>query len=636
MPRLLPHLSTLLLVLCLAACATVPSQNGALPAASGSVVAAETAEANGDWQQAASEWLAIAAKADDLALHNYNYRAVEALLKAEDALRARVVFDSIETQFLAPQLQASLPLTQAALLLAEGRPGEALVVLPLSAGELASADLAPRFLWLRATAFAEQGALVPAIEDFSARDRLLIGGGAEQRDWQLKLWPLLVTTESRLLKEGVRRNATTEVAGWLRLGLIGKDEWLDVAGFERKLDEWEAKHPLHAAKLVLVPALRAAHARRQKAPDNIAVMLPLTGRYAAVGSAVRDGLLAAWYEQGAGAALSKLNFVDTEAVSANDWLEQQGEAESLALIGPLRKEKVDALAALVLPETLLWLPLNQASVKQAAINKDIGLTPEMTGVVALALSPEQEAQAVAERMGREGHRRALVIAAEGDWGQRVSDAFTERFIKTGGKVVGVERYDSAKSDHGDTIQRALLLNQSERRHARVTRALGRNVMFEARRRVDVDAVFAPGMPRALRALRPQLKFYHAGALPVYATSHVWQGKINPAADLDLNGVRFADMPWNLQPTARDKRLKQKIEEAGGNAKRGSFFALGADALRVLPILSDRDATFPWVFPGATGQLEPGTEGMLKRKLVWAEFKKGKPRLLSAANLSASR
>lgn len=599
----------------LAACASVPSQQeSSLPVAQGSVVAAESAEAREDWQQAAAEWLALADVRTDAEAQYFRVRGLSALLSDEDVLRARVVFDSIDQTLLSPADQERAAVLQADLLLQEGRPGEALVVLPLVLAVDADVGLRARFLAVRATAFAEQGALISAIEDFTARNRLLLGAESDQA-WQLKLWPLLVGSDELLLREGLRRTSSQDVAGWLRLALVGQQEWLAPTQFERSLDTWQAQNTLHAANALLLPALREAHALRQTYPDRIAVLLPLSGRYAAVGASVRDGLLAAWYAGGA-SEKGRFEFVDTEKTAPAEWLASQDELSGLAVIGPLRKEKIDELLAAELSPEMLWLPLNQASVTDSDYQ-----------VQALALSPEQEAEIVAERMSREGHRRALVIAAQGDWGYRVVEAFKKRFVETGGKVVGVERYPTGQSDYGDTIQRALLLDQSERRHARMTRTLARNIEFEPRRRSDVDAVFAPGQPRALRALRPQLKFYRASGLPVYATSHVWAGKENPAADLDLNGVRFPSMPWSLQPLQRDQRLKGEILKAGGTAKRDRFYALGADALRVLPILADRQTGFPWVFPGGTGQLEAGDEGLIQRRLVWAYFRKGKPVLL---------
>lgn len=613
------------LALLIGACASVPSsQQHGLPQAQGTAAAAEGAEAQQNWQQASAEWLALAGVRLDAEAQYYRSRALGALLNAEDAARARLVFDSLDQSLLAPVDVERTAVLQAELLLQEGRPGEALVALPLSLQIAGTGALQARFLEVRGMALAQQGALIPAIEDFTARSRLG-AAGPDAQAWQFKLWPLLISADEETLRQGVRTAPSAEVSGWLRLALIGRQEWVQPGLFDSRLDGWQARNSLHAANASLLPALRSAHALRQAYPEKITVLLPLSGRFASVGVAIRDGMLAAWYRDGV-AGQSTLQFLDTESLSISEWLAAQADAERLAVVGPLRKEKVDEFYALTADTNLLWLPLNQIEQSQEQQVQVV----DQTLFPALALSPEQEAGLVADRMSKEGHRRALVIAAEGDWGQRVVAAFQQRFVESGGKVVGVERYQTGQSDYGDTIQRALLLDQSERRHAQLTRVLGRNIEFEARRRSDVDAVFAPGQPRSLRALRPQLKFYRASGLPVFATSHVWGGRENPAADLDLNGVRFPAMPWSLKPLERDERLKLDIAKAGGSEQRGRFYALGADAIRLLPILADQETGFPWVFPGGTGLLDAGKGGLLGRDLVWAYFRKGKPVLLPTA------
>ena len=620
----------LLLIGLLAGCATTGGNSSqTLPAASGSVAQAEAAESRGDWQRAAAEWLSLATRLDGVDVESYRMRAAAALVRAEDVLRARAVFNSINAALLPAAYRQELSIVTAELLLLEGRPAEALVVLPLQAPE--SLALQYRFLSARAQAFAEQGALVSAIEDYSHLNRLMPNADvAAAQSWQFVLWPQLVKTNPALLKKALRSANSDEVRGWLQLGLLGQQEWMAPRGFDDLLLEWESRHSLHSARVALVPALRESHARRQAYPRRIAILLPLTGRFAGAGIALRDGAIATWQQiaNTGDQVLPELLFIDTEQGSSADWLAQIGataDDQQTAVIGPLRKEKVDELLAEYSDHPdFLWLPLNQSSALD-------GRQP-----LALALSPEQEAGLVADRISREGHRLALVIAAEGDWGDRVIEAFRSRFVNSGGKVVGIERYNSAQSDYGETTQQALLLTDSERRHKRMTKALGRNIEFEPRRREDVDAVFAPGFPRALRALRPQLKFHRASRLPVYATTQVWDGSTNTAADLDLNGLRFAAMPWNLSPSASDEELKQEIARAGGSARRGSFYALGSDAIKILPMLTDRDGSFPWVYPGSTGYLAPGENGLLDRRLLWAEFVKGKPRPLPAPVLSSER
>ncbi len=58
-------------------------------------------------------------------------------------------------------------------------------------------------------------------------------------------------------------------------------------------------------------------------------------------------------------------------------------------------------------------------------------------------------------------------------------------------------------------------------------------------------IFMLATPRQARLINPQLSFYRASRLPVYATSQVYTGYPDSSLDTDLNNVAFCDMPWIL-------------------------------------------------------------------------------------------
>src|SRR5205823_5983563 len=66
-----------------------------------------------------------------------------------------------------------------------------------------------------------------------------------------------------------------------------------------------------------------------------------------------------------------------------------------------------------------------------------------------------------------------------------------------------------------------------------------------KRRQDADMIFMIAPPEYARQIKPLLNYYYAGNLPIYATSHVYQGIPNAALDNDLNGIQFCDMPWTI-------------------------------------------------------------------------------------------
>ena len=89
-----------------------------------------------------------------------------------------------------------------------------------------------------------------------------------------------------------------------------------------------------------------------------------------------------------------------------------------------------------------------------------------------------------------------------------------------------------------------------------------------------------------RQIRPLLRYFFAGNIPVYATSQIYSGRPNPQRDADLNGVMFCDMPWVLSPSNLSPsslaRIQQQVQTAWPDsyANNAKLYALGVDAYRV--------------------------------------------------------
>ena len=152
--------------------------------------------------------------------------------------------------------------------------------------------------------------------------------------------------------------------------------------------------------------------------------------------------------------------------------------------------------------------------------------------------------------------------------------------------------------------------------------------FSSRRRQDIDFIFLAADAKHGRLIKPQLNYWRAARIPVYATSKIFTGQRNPTQDIDLNGIRFGDMPWMLaqRGTIYQLRLLQgKWSYAYSQLDR--LFALGMDSYAIIPQLnhiSDEDGTR---FGGVTSGISLDKYGRFHRQLVWARFKRGAPQLL---------
>jgi outer membrane PBP1 activator LpoA protein len=171
---------------------------------------------------------------------------------------------------------------------------------------------------------------------------------------------------------------------------------------------------------------------------------------------------------------------------------------------------------------------------------------------------------------------------------------------------------------------------SQRRYKAISALVGGTLQFTPRRRDDLEFVFFGGQPVNGRLVRQQLKFYYAGDLPVYSVSDVFEP--NPAANQDLEGVAFVDMPWMTSEATAIGDLRATVGTLwpGSARRRGRLFAMGHDAWLLVGAL--RRGPLPFVAPlaGLTGRLTVDAAGRVHRTLDWSAIgADGLPRPLGA-------
>ena len=288
------------------------------------------------------------------------------------------------------------------------------------------------------------------------------------------------------------------------------------------------------------------------------------------------------------------------------------------VIGPLLKSNISRLVQSGVVQTPV-LALNR-------IEEAVSFSQP---VYQFGLDPGNEARQTAERARLDGHQRIVALVPDSAWGDRVLAAFADYWQKSGGELMGVDRYPARTTDFSQYIKRIFNLDRSKQRHRNLEYRLGVKLEYEPRRRQDVDAVFIVAFPREARQIKPQLDYHHASDLPVYATSHAYSGSPQPDKDRDLNGIRFCDSPWILA-AGIEKDIRRRLASSWG--KRANhyqrLFSLGVDAYRLIPWLQTMTGSFNnRDFNGVTGIITLDESRHLQRRLDCAEFRKGRPQLL---------
>ncbi|WP_323752905.1 penicillin-binding protein activator [Marinobacter sp.] len=437
-----------------------------------------------------------------------------------------------------------------------------------------------------------------------------------------KIWDQLKTVSTTELQSNTSNAIGFENQGWLELTstLRNTDSNLDAQG--RLIRQWQNNWPGHPAAQTLPKELALLADISASRPENIVLTLPLNGPLASAGKAIRDGFIAAYYnDNSANQSKTDIRVIDTANQSFRDLYGKLSSSKADLVVGPLEKEGLAELSG------MNTLPVPVLGLNYLPSNSKIP-----NGLYQFGLSAEDEARQIATQLAEDNITRILGLIPNGEWGDRVATALTEKLQETGVTALHVQRFfpeDNLRAITADVLG----VTVSRERAINVERTIGLNVEFEPRPRQDAEAIVMVAAPTIARQFKPLFAFYYAGDLPVYAPSITYEGVPNPSRDRDLNNVIFTDIPWIL---AEDTPLRSDAEQylRGTKGQLGRLFAMGADAWQLskrLPLLQQvKDAAIN----GHTGTLTMTPSGSIHREQLWAKFINGTPEVLETKSPDA--
>ncbi|WP_086480668.1 penicillin-binding protein activator [Oceanospirillum sanctuarii] len=543
----------------------------------------------------------------------YQLRAAEILAqegKPDAALRLLAKIHAYRLPF---SLQKRFVFLSAELSLGTGEGWQALIALN-NTGNLIYDRLSPTEQ-MSLTAYRAHAYGILGYHEASAREYLLLArqqtGQPAQQAYE-QLWQALLNITLNDIRSLMDSEKDDELRGWLDLARVRKEAANNLDQFNAELSRWLRHWSDHPGALALPRDMAFLVEISRNPVQHIAVFLPQSGPLARAGNAIRDGIVAAAVDARAqSAATPKLSFYDSNTMSLDELYRAAMAAGAEVAIGPLSKNKVTELqerGALALP-TL-------------ALNYGTNAETENNQLFQYAISAEDEASQAAKTAWQDGKKRALTLTPASDWGGRALTAFETTWSEQGGTVAETAMY-SGKTNLGLSIEKMLEVDKSERRWRRMSQILDQKIEFEPRRRQDIDMMFLVATPATARQVKPALAFYYAADLPVYATSHLYNGKASPSRDQDLNGINFCDIPWFLE---NDSSLKRQIDKAWPDEtnRYGRLFAMGTDALQLAGRLRMLQALPDSKVYGATGALSMQGNQTIQRQLEWATFVRGRP------------
>ncbi|MDH5324310.1 MAG: penicillin-binding protein activator [Gammaproteobacteria bacterium] len=648
--RPLGHLLTILMILQLAACGTVaPPQSIPAPPTipDARVLTTPTEEEaevvvemqpeelqrreqpaqglinSGRYLDAALLLTELAASLPTPQKQDYQLRVSSLLLLGNYILQAEQVLKETDVRPLGLEMRLRKDLLDAQLALAKQQPNVALKKLRQLTDEIRTA--APpqqkEFYQIQIDIYSAIGDFANAAHARSIVEVLLDDPMEALENQEILLRDLQKLT-ARELSALAAQTKDPIFTGWLELAKVAKTA-ADLQQAEQGITDWQSRYPQHPVQNSIINAIMAKQPEALGRPTRIAVMLPMSGRYEKAATAIRNGFLTAYFAEQKGQPRPEIRFYDEgdDPDNITDIYQKAVDEGADFVVGPLNKQAVTNLTRYNHLQGGV-LSLNYGDIEE------IGNPP--FNFFQMSLSPEQEAIHVAEHAWLDGHMQAAAIYPDSDWGTRIFNAFKSRWEELGGVIVEHQTYDMKKSDYAAPIKQLLNIDESENRHQNIRRFIGEKFFYEPRRRDDVDFIFMAAYSRQGRLLRPQLKFHRAANIPVYSTSHVYSGSLKANMDRDMNGVRFSDMPWTLTHDKNNELLKEQIKTVWPNTSNRymRLFALGIDAYRIIPELNRLRRNRFTSIQGTTGILYLDVSNRIQRRLLWAQFRKGEPKVLA--------
>ena len=603
------------LVVVLSACQSTP------PATRAPVTTAPTAETSESITIPLPDILSPGAQAfpSDLPLFDssddYRLQQAVTLFLSGNAGLALDMLDSIEDNSLTTDQRTRKRILQATILLQAGGSLQAQQVLRGRA-ESFQPETLTFFYLVQAKASIAQGETADALKALINREQFLRTDEVVEN--QLLIWNILMLADKQKLLMIQQNDISVELAGWIELAIIVKKSSA-YPGTEQAVNNWRISNFSHPANaIVLEQIIRETGSFLQ--PKRIAFLLPLTSSYGSAASAIRDGFETMNNEQVASSRY-QVRYYDygRDANATALYYNQAINDGADIVVGPLGRQSIDSL----LSSTTVNVPtvlLSPPSDEQNSVQQNL---------YQFSLSQELEAQQTAERAWLDGHRRGVILFPQTPIGERMASAFTDRFSQLGGVIVSSASFSAEGSDYSSTVRQLLSVDRSDQRIAEMKNLLGGKITAEARRRQDIDFIFLTATSANARLIKPVLDFFYAHDLPIYSTSRIFSGKLDPVNDADLERIRFPDMPWMIATNIELESLRTFLQGSwpGSQTSYNRLYGIGMDIFSILPRLERMRSNPQLYYQGLSGNLSIDEDGTIDRQMLWAIFRKGTPTLL---------
>jgi outer membrane PBP1 activator LpoA protein len=444
------------------------------------------------------------------------------------------------------------------------------------------------------------------------------------------IWRLVQNLNQKQLEDATLQEPSLKQ--WTQLSLIVLDYGLQPNELQIAVQDWQSRNPNHPLSVSLPNEITEAINSQQLSASKIAVLLPLTGRLSAQGSAIKQGILSAYYAAAKDYEKQQMvtpliQFFDSNAA---DFPVEGAYEEFDVIIGPLLKNKITALME-VIPAEKTVLALNRIDNQAETELADMSSLNRFY----FALAPEDEAEQLAQTVFEKGAKNPVIIADNSAATKRMADAFLSRWAdisEPSAKQPKLTLFTDNLTLRASMTE-ALDVQQSKARIKLIEDIVPSEVHAVPRNRRDVDAIVVFASAEQTELLNPiiesSLSPFNDKKVPVYATHRSYSLNLSNNSLRDLRNLTFSDMPWML-PKHNWQDLAQETStlwpQQSDTLRR--LFALGFDSFNLLPSLHAMKALPNISVSGLTGELNIKKDGTIHRSLPYGFIDNDRVRLIA--------
>jgi len=278
----------------------------------------------------------------------------------------------------------------------------------------------------------------------------------------------------------------------------------------------------------------------KKAEDlkQIAVLLPMQGKYKVVSQQIRNGMVKALYHSD---STLTIRFYDSSDFDELENIYSQAKQDGAErIIGPLRKEAAQSLASFHDETMLLLNSIENSNVSQFSFKSS---------------RPEEQMR---QRFKDMGLTRIGILTSDKNKNILKAQALKATWEQAPQNSAHISIYPDKKPKLRKALGEIIHENYSKERLVKVSSTVAAKLDFFPRTRKDLDGIVIFDDQSRVSVFRPQMDYFSLD-LPVFSDSQVSPKNLQDIQNnKDLKGVEFLSYPAVLEP----EDLNSKFEAFG--------------------------------------------------------------------------